>query len=268
MRTRKRRTTTTAADGGGPAAPSPKRTSEGRPGFVARLGVPWFLALGAFAALALAIDADGPLPIDRAILNPIPRLGGVFGATPVDAASGVLGLVRRGDYLGALLAIVSSVGDSPAGALALLVPVLAFLYWAGYRSASIALGLADVTSAVANFSLKGAIGRPRPAPNDDWVQVPQSEFAFPSGHTVHYTVLFGFLALWAWKCMQPGWKRHAVVAVCLSMLVLVGPSRLYLAAHWPTDVVGGYLLGYVWLGAWVALIPSVWQRHDTARSSA
>ena len=43
--------------------------------------------------------------------------------------------------------------------------------------------------------------------------------------------------------------RGLVLAPCLTLLILVGPARIYVGAHWASDVIGAYLLGIVWLSA-------------------
>ena len=48
--------------------------------------------------------------------------------------------------------------------------------------------------------------------------------------------------------MRSGWLRRVAILLCGLAIGLVGLSRIYLGAHWFTDVVGGYLLGSVFLG--------------------
>jgi membrane-associated phospholipid phosphatase len=57
-------------------------------------------------------------------------------------------------------------------------------------------------------------------------------------------VFFGLLGYLAASRCQGKPIRWPALVVCGLLVLLVGPSRVYLAAHWPTDVLGGYLLGY------------------------
>jgi undecaprenyl-diphosphatase len=92
--------------------------------------------------------------------------------------------------------------------------------------------------------IKEMVGRPRPSPELVTVQINAHEVhSFPSGHTVHYVVLFGFAGFLAYSLVRPAALRWPLVAVCAGLVLLVGLSRIYLGAHWVSDIVGGYLLG-------------------------
>ena len=51
-----------------------------------------------------------------------------------------------------------------------------------------------------------------------------------------------------------GLGRNLLLGASTAMLLLVGLSRVYLGAHWPTDVLAGYLTGYLWLSAGILLL--------------
>jgi undecaprenyl-diphosphatase len=44
-----------------------------------------------------------------------------------------------------------------------------------------------------------------------------------------------------------GRVRTIVIATCAVLIILIGPSRVFLGAHWASDVLGGYLIGTIWL---------------------
>jgi len=97
-----------------------------------------------------------------------------------------------------------------------------------------------------NILLKHFFQRQRPVLENPLVTL--SSFGFPSGHTMGATLFYGLLALliahssrWAW--------RHRIFAFCGATLViaLVGVSRIYLGAHYLTDVLGAIALGLAWL---------------------
>ena len=78
-------------------------------------------------------------------------------------------------------------------------------------------------------------------------------YAFPSGHTLGTVVMFGFVGYLAFRLPLGSLVRFAAIAVSAILIVTVGPSRLFLGVHWPSDVVGAYLLGAAALIAFIQI---------------
>lgn len=70
------------------------------------------------------------------------------------------------------------------------------------------------------------------------------ETCFPSGHTTSYVVFFGYLTYLSLKYLKKSLLRNTLVAIFIAIIILVGPSRLYLHIHWFSDVLAAYLLGF------------------------
>jgi undecaprenyl-diphosphatase len=98
-----------------------------------------------------------------------------------------------------------------------------------------------------NYLLKWVINRPRPT--SDLVHVFSTETGkgFPSGHAVFVTLVLGILAYLITFHMRKGFFRTLTVAGFLVLILLVGVSRVYLGVHSASDVVGGYLIGTIFL---------------------
>jgi undecaprenyl-diphosphatase len=132
--------------------------------------------------------------------------------------------------------------------LSLVVAATGVLIVAGLRTEGLiciaGIGLGKFVSSL----LKLLSGRPRPG--DLLVQIGAGTYydlSFPSGHAMFFMEFFGFLFFLAYTLVKPGLARTAGLLALGTLVVLVGVSRIYLGAHWPSDVLGGYLAGGLWL---------------------
>ncbi len=114
-----------------------------------------------------------------------------------------------------------------------------------FRREALFLSL-TLLSSVFNFGIKVLVNRPRPT--DDLVRiVGQAQHqSFPSGHTVFYVTFFGFLIFLMYRHRQfPRVVRWGVGVVSLLLVLAIPFSRVYLGAHWFSDVFAGFVLGLI-----------------------
>ena len=130
---------------------------------------------------------------------------------------------------------------------------VAGIFWALRFRLEALFILLTTSSNILNSIVKRLIKRPRP--NKELVSVVRviNEPSFPSGHVMHYTNFYGLLIYLLATNWKPGRLRNSLIALCTGMIATIGPSRIYLGAHWPSDVMAGYLYGGLWFGGIITL---------------
>ncbi len=130
---------------------------------------------------------------------------------------------------------------------------VAGIFWALRFRLEALFILLTTSSNILNAIVKRLIKRPRP--NKELVSVVRviNEPSFPSGHVMHYTNFYGLLIYLLATNWKPGRLRNALIGLCTGMIATIGPSRIYLGAHWPSDVMAGYLYGGLWFGGIITL---------------
>jgi membrane-associated phospholipid phosphatase len=127
------------------------------------------------------------------------------------------------------------------------------LFLIGRRLEAAMLAFAAVGSAALWYAVNPLIDRPRPSPElvEVAIQIPTG--SFPSGHVVNLTAIFGFLIYLTLLLVFDPWVRRGVVTVLALVIVTIGFARIEDGAHWPSDVLGGYMLGWLWLALTIYL---------------
>lgn len=111
-------------------------------------------------------------------------------------------------------------------------------------------------------AVKGLVLRARPGA--ELAHYVEASFAFPSGHGATAAALYGFLAYALARDAATRTRRAGVILAALAVILTVGLSRMYLGVHFLSDVLGGYLVGLLWLVAGVSLAEFLRARSPTA----
>lgn len=135
---------------------------------------------------------------------------------------------------------LSAIGDWEVTGV-LLLALVAVMALRGNGRLAWRLVAAFLAASIVEFIFKMALPVP-PIPesfgrSEDFSPLVAVDYSYPypSGHLLRFTVLLGALHLWA---------GHRIIGLlAASGIVLMGASRVYLGAHWPSDVLGGFLLG-------------------------
>jgi membrane-associated phospholipid phosphatase len=98
--------------------------------------------------------------------------------------------------------------------------------------------------------LKNVFARPRP----DLEQIVHiKSYSFPSGHAMVGMIVYFFIAYLLIEAIQSKTGKLIVATLAAILLLLIGASRIILHVHYPSDVLGGFALGYIWVTIWILL---------------
>jgi undecaprenyl-diphosphatase len=148
---------------------------------------------------------------------------------------------------------------STAGVLLMAAAVGFALLRSGLRWWLLSLVICVPGGMLLNVGVKHLVHRARPHFDDPLLTL--SSYSFPSGHTAAATVFYGFLvAFLLARVTAPAWRR-AIVAVAIVMVLLVGFSRMYLGAHYFTDVLGAVVEGVLWVLLSLAAVAALRRRR-------
>ncbi len=160
--------------------------------------------------------------------------------------------------LDAFMLAISWFGNMPySGITAITASLLFYLF--RYKREALFVILTMLSGAI-SFAVKVVVNKPRPLQPIIRVIVKNIHQSFPSGHVMYYVILFGFIAFLMRRLIQiPRLIRGIIFYLCMALVLTISISRIYLGAHWFTDVVGAYLLGslclFVLCGLYLRRLP-------------
>lgn len=112
--------------------------------------------------------------------------------------------------------------------------------------AAVTLVLVGAGAQVLDDILKELFHRARPVPIGGFIDAQQ--FSFPSGHAMVSAAFYMYIAYLTWHLIGGRW-RVVLAAGLVVLVLLIGLARLYLEAHYLSDVIAGYLVGLLWTDA-------------------
>lgn len=191
----------------------------------------WAAGLAAFMVMAAFAAAEPSFPSDVWLAQRLQDVGG--------------GLFPR------LLDYTEDLVQVPLVAVVTVVAAAGFYLVAGRQAA--VLVIATLLARPLNSGLKEIVGRPRPSSELVEFDSQPADPSFPSGHANNAMLLFGVIIYLAAVYIPNPKLRYPVQALSLWAIVGNGLERVYAGHHWPSDVIGGFLLGALLLALFIAV---------------
>ncbi len=146
---------------------------------------------------------------------------------------------------------------------AMIVGASVLLWLRGHRVEAALMGLLLVPDA-STFILRDIFDRPRPP--DSLVTVyggPQGA-SYPSGTALHWVLFGGFTAYVLPRVMRRKVWAYALGGLLVLWTFVMGLWLIHHGRHWPSDVLGGYLYGLLFLALWIKLYPKAlaWEARN------
>jgi undecaprenyl-diphosphatase len=217
------------------------------------------------AALAvLSGRASLPVPAPTSVLTPVVGIA----VAAVFLVLGVLARIANQNLLAWDAPVRRAVRDVDAGwfawlirgasqlgsrwLIAALTVIVVATAWGRCRQLAVVFMAAFPAALALELFLKAVVDRPRPALAGGFGS------SFPSGHVLAAAAFWGLVPPWVYLVLRRRWAWATSAGVAGLVLVAVGLSRVYVGAHWPSDVLGGYLGGAIFLVAaeWAVRRPS------------
>jgi undecaprenyl-diphosphatase len=188
------------------------------------------LLVWAFIALAGEVMEGDTAALDERILLALRSAGDP--ATPIGPA-----------WLEFAMLDLTAIGGPTVLTLVVLSVIGFLLLQERYRTALV-IGVTSLGGELANTLLKSAFQRPRPT------IVPHLRDAvstsFPSGHAMESAIIYLTLGAMMMRVAERRLTKIYCLSLAVLMTLLVGLSRVFLGVHYPTDVLGGWILGFIW----------------------
>lgn len=157
-------------------------------------------------------------------------------------------LSLRSAALTDVMIVISMIGST--GVVIGSVIVLGYLVLTKHRKEAVIYSAMVLMGAGINTLLKFIVQRPRPG---EFALVTETNFSFPSGHSMDSFIFFLTIAYFAFHFTRSKTITTVVTIVSICLVLLIGLSRIYLGVHYPSDVLGGYVAGFIWFTTIIVL---------------
>lgn len=156
-------------------------------------------------------------------------------------------MLVRNQFLDKLMKIITNFGSF---IFLLIMSIILFLVIKDKRT-GLAIPIGVLGIAVINYTIKNIIKRVRPV---GIALIDETGYSFPSGHTSSSVVFYGLIMFIVLKYIKDKRKKAIICSLLISIMILIGLSRIYLGVHYATDVLGAMILSSIYLILYTQII--------------
>lgn len=182
------------------------------------------LSISGFVLLAAMLNTNMIETIDTWIIENVQELKNPFNTTVMEFFS----------FIGNTVSVI---------VISLIMMGILYTIF-GQRKELIMFIIVLAGSTALNLLLKSLFQRERPTL---YTMVAEEGFSFPSGHTMAALSLYGILTFLLWRHIPKKSGRVILISISVLFIFAIGFSRIYLGAHYPSDILGAFLFSSFWL---------------------
>lgn len=163
----------------------------------------------------------------------------------------------RNDVLNSIVIVLTHCGDT----VTIIVLCAILLLLPSRLKYGVPVSAAALTGLAIYKPMKHIFLRARP--DQAFHLVEQGGYSFPSGHSVTSVIVYGLLVYLIRKHCKNQKLKNLLTAVCSAFALLIGPSRIHVGVHWPTDVLCGWLIGGGVLLLAITVLERIYRKNES-----
>ena len=141
-----------------------------------------------------------------------------------------------------IMTVITGIGSTTCLAILSIILLCFLLYKKRYQN-SLLLAIGMLGGLLIELFIKAIIQKERP----EGMLIAETGYSFPSAHAMMALVFFAILIYTVKDDIKNAFWRYLLIAASILIVLLVSFSRLYLRVHWLSDVIGGLIIGFLWL---------------------
>lgn len=162
---------------------------------------------------------------------------------------GILTFIRQ--FVSNDIADIMKLISGTCSATFLCILCIIFILFIKKKKIGLVISLNLFTVVCLNYILKLIFGRQRPI---ELMIIDETGYSFPSGHAMTSIAFYGFLIYLIYKYIKVKYVKNIIILFLSLLIALVGFSRLCLGVHYPSDVLVGFTVGYIYLKIFIEII--------------